>query len=167
MDITESGLILAATILMITGLILAFVPAMPGPFILWGVACGFGALEGFQRLTPTAAIAATVIMVLGATSDLWLRLFGVQTGGLSCLSSVGSFIGGMVGTVLVPIPLIGTMVGVVGGALLVELVRIREWRQAMSAGKTAFKMFVLSYVVQLVASITIFAVFIISLEVTK
>jgi uncharacterized protein len=167
MDITESGLILAATILMITGLVLSFVPAMPGPFILWGIAVGFGVANGFQRMTPAAAVMATVLMVLGATSDLWLRLFGVQTGGLSCLSSVGSFIGGMVGTVVIPIPIVGTMVGVVGGALLVELVRIREWRQAMSAGRTAFKMFILGYAIQLIASFAIFAVYIISLEVTK
>jgi uncharacterized protein YqgC (DUF456 family) len=77
------------------------------------------------------------------TSDLWLPLAGVKTGGLTCLASIGSLIGGFIGTFVIPIPILGTLIGCVIGALVVELVQARRVRQALQAGRTAFKMFVL------------------------
>ncbi len=167
MDLAESTLILIATILMIAGLMLSFVPVMPGPVLVWAVAIIFAVLEGFQRMTPAAVLVVTLLMIGGSASDLWLPFFGIRTGSLSCQSTLGAFIGGILGTFLIPVPIAGTLLGSVIGALLVEFIHRREVRQAARAGKTAFKMYLLSYAVQLVASIAIFAVYVVSLESTK
>jgi uncharacterized protein YqgC (DUF456 family) len=166
MEFTEGTTLVIATILMVGALILAFVPIMPGPILVWSVAIVFAVIEGFQRMTPVAAIAATIVMILGSTSDLWMNLFGVRSGGLSCLSSIGAFIGGLAGTFFIPIPVVGTIIGSVSGAVLVELVRIRELRRAIRAGQTTAKMMAISYGVQLSASIIIFVVYIISIQTT-
>jgi uncharacterized protein len=163
-DLTETTLVASATILMVLALVLSFLPIMPGPVLVWAVAVIFAALEGFERMTPLAVLVVTLIMIVGSVSDFWLPFFGVRTSGVSCQSTIGAFVGGLIGTFFIPIPVVGTLIGSVGGALLVELLRLRELRQAMRAGKHAFKMYVLSYVIQLVTSIAIFVVYFISVR---
>src|SRR5262245_3198093 len=88
----------AATIGMIAALVIAFIPLTPGPVLLWGVAILFGASDNFQRVTPVVAVIMSVLMLISVTNDFWLPLFGVRTGGLTCLGAVGSFIGGILGS---------------------------------------------------------------------
>lgn len=166
MDIAEPTLVTLATILMIAGLILSFIPVMPGPALMWAIAVIFAVLEGFERMTPLATIVVTAIMLVGSASDLWLPLFGIRTRGVSCQSTLGAIVGGILGTFFIPIPVLGTLIGSVAGALLVEFIRLRELRQALNAGRHAIKMYVLSYVVQFVASIAIFIVYVISVQST-
>lgn len=163
MDLTESLLIAAGSVMMIAALVLAFIPIMPGPVLVWAVGIIFGVLNQFQLFTPIAAIVSSVLMVVGATCDWWLPLFGIKTGGMSCLAAIGSIAGGFLGTFLIPIPILGTLIGCVLGALLFELARFRKIHKALQAGQSAAKMFVLSYIVELVASIAIAVVFFVSL----
>lgn len=166
MDLAETSLVLVATVLMIGTVILAFIPIMPGPMLAWIVSIVFAVLSNFERMTPAAVVVATVVMVLGSTSDLWMSYFGVRTGGISCLGSVGAFIGGLVGTFFIPIPVIGSVIGSVAGAVLFELVRLRELRRAMRTGQLTAKMMAISYAVQLTATLIIFAVYVISVQST-
>lgn len=166
MDFAESTLVVIATILMIATVILTFIPIMPGPVLAWAVSVIFAIVEGFERMTPAAVVGVTIVMILGSTSDLWMNYFGMRTGGLSCLSSVGAFVGGLAGTFLIPIPVIGTLIGSVAGAIVVELVRLREIRQAVRAGQTTAKMMAISYVVQVVATLLIFVIYIVSVQST-
>jgi uncharacterized protein len=159
----ESTLVLVATIAMLFAVGLSLVPVIPGPLLLWAIALFFGIAEGFQRLTPVGFAFITLIMLLGSASDLWLPLFGVKTGGMSCLSSLGAMIGGVAGSFLIPIPILGTLVGCVGGALLVEYLRSRDMDPALKAGRTAFNLYIISYGVQLAASILIFIVYVVTL----
>ncbi len=162
MDITQPLQLAVATIGMVAALILSFIPVLPGPVLVWAVAIIFGISEGFHRITPVAGIVMTLIMIAAVGSDLWLPLLGVKTGGVTCLGAVGSFIGGAIGTFLIPIPLLGTLIGCVIGALLFELMRYRELRKALQAGQSAAKMFILGYVLEVAASVGIFIVYLIS-----
>lgn len=166
MDIAQSLLIALTTIVMVIALVLSFIPMLPGPMLVWGVVIIFGVLNGFQRLTPAAAVAASVLMIAGVTSDLWLSIFGVKTGGLTCLASIGSLIGGLVATFIIPIPIVNTLLGCVAGALLTELIRFREIRKALQAGQSAATMFVVSYIVEVAMSAAIFVVYVVSLLTT-
>ena len=40
------------------------------------------------------------------------------------LSIIGAMIGGLVGTFAIPMPLVGTLIGIVGGALIFESLRV-------------------------------------------
>jgi hypothetical protein len=162
----DSTLILITTIVMIVTVVLAFIPLMPGPAMVWAVAIIFGALEGFERLTPLAAVTMTIVMIVASTSDLWLPLFGIKSGRASCLSTVGAFIGGVIGTFVIPIPILGTLIGMVIGALVVEFMRIGDMAQAWSAGREALTTYLKSYLIQLAAVFTIFVVYMWSLLAT-
>lgn len=166
MNIAQSGIILLSALLMFVALGLAFIPIMPGTLLVWAVGMITGVLVGFTRVTPIAAGLMTLVFLLGVSSDLWLPLVGVKGRGLSCLSAIGSLIGGMVGTFLIPLPVLGTLIGCVAGAIIVEVVAMRNMRDAMRAGQTAASLFVIGYLIEIGTSIVIAVIFFISLLTT-
>lgn len=145
---------------------LSFIPILPGPLLPWAVGIVYGALTNWERLTPAAAVIMTVLMLVGVTADWWRPLLGAKTTGISCKTSFGSFVGGLVGTFLIPIPLVGTVIGLVAGALVVELAQFGDLRKAMQAGQSALKLFVIGYALNVALSIAIFLVYLISLLTT-
>jgi uncharacterized protein YqgC (DUF456 family) len=148
------------------GLIVAFIPLVPASLLLWLIGSISAYLEGFERIPVVSVVIMTVLMVLGSTNEFWMPLLGIRAPGGSCWSSLGAFIGGIVGTFFIPIPLLGTLVGYVLGALVFELARLRELRRAIQAGRSAFKTYLINYVVQLVICFAIFAVYVGSLWIT-
>lgn len=162
-ELGQTVLVALGALLMVVALILSFIPILPGPVLAWAVALVFGVLDGFRNLEPLAAVIISGIMVFAVSSDFWLPALGVKTGGLTCLGAVGSLIGGLLGTFVIPVPILGTLIGCVVGALAAELVRFRNLSKALRAGQSAATMFVLGYVVEVASSIAIFIVFVISI----
>jgi hypothetical protein len=150
-------------VLMIAGVFLSLVPILPGSLVVWGIALVAGLIDNFQRITPTAFVVMTIIMVIGQLSDFWLPLFGIQSGGLSCTASIGSIIGGMVGTFIIPVPILGTLIGAIIGAWLVDYLQRRNMDTAVTAGKEAARLFAIGYAVRFISSLLIFIVFMISI----
>ena len=150
-------------ILMILGIFIALIPIMPGSLVVWAIALVAGIIDGFTRITPTAMIVMTAIMLISQLSDLWLPLIGVQTGGLSCAASLGSFVGGIVGTILIPIPLLGTLIGCVAGALIVDYLQRQQFGSAINAGRQAANLFAIGYAIRFISSLGILVVYIVSL----
>ncbi len=167
MNLMELPLAVLTTGVMLVVLLISFVPIMPGPLLMWAIAIVFGVLDHFTHFTPAAAVVATAIMVTGAARDLWLPLLGVRTGGLSCLTSAAAFVGGLIGTFTIPIPIVGTMVGGIIGALTVELIHRRQMHLAVKVGKTVFKLQLIGYVIELSTTFTIFVVYVVSLLSTR
>lgn len=149
---------------MIVALFVSIIPFIPGPTLIWAVAVVYAIITGS---VPVAALAVlTLLMVIGATSDYWLPLFGVRTQGLSCLGAVGSIVGGIAGTLLLPMPILGTLIGSIAGAMLVEFSRIRQWRHAYQAGQITLRLYLWSVVIQFGISLAILLTFIAMLVIT-
>jgi uncharacterized protein len=165
-EFTQSTMIFFGTILMIGALVLSFIPILPGTVIVWLAAMAFGIVNQWTRFTPAAGVIATAIMIFSVSSDFWLPALGVKTGGLTCLGAIGSLIGGLVGTFLIPLPICGTLIGAVVGALLAELIHFRQLGKAVQAGQSAAKLFVVGYIVETVSSIAVFVVYVVSLATT-
>ena len=145
---------------------LSLIPILPGPLLPWAVATVYGALTGWQRITPVAAIIMTLLMLVGVTADWWRPLLGAKTTGMGCKTSLGSMIGGIIGTFAIPIPLIGTVIGLIVGALLVELALFGDLRKAMQAGQSALKLFAIGYALNIAISMSIFLVYLVSILTT-
>ena len=168
MNLTDMPLALLTTGLMLIVLVVSFVPIMPGPLLMWGIAMAFGVfVDHFTHFTPVAAVLATAIMATGAARDLWLPLLGVRTGGLSCQTSAAAFIGGLIGTFTIPIPIVGTMAGGIIGALIVEYLYRRQISMAMRVGRTVFKLQLIGYVIEVSTTFAIFVVYVVSLLTTR
>ncbi|MBL8116680.1 MAG: DUF456 domain-containing protein [Anaerolineae bacterium] len=163
MQIDPNILLVLTTILMVVTLALSFLPILPGPLLPWAIGMVFGVLNGWERLTPAAALVMTALMLIGVTADWWRPLLGAKTTGMGCRTSLGSFAGGLIGTFIIPIPLIGTIIGLIVGALIVELAQFGDLRKAMTAGQAALKLFIVGYVLNIIISIAIFGVYLFSI----
>jgi len=162
----ESALIAIAIILMVLSLFASMIPFMPGSVLVWLVGVVFAIIDGFDRVTYVSIAIMTLFMIIGATSGLWMQALGVKRQGGSCLTSLGSLLGGMLGTWAIPVPILGTLTGAIVGALLVEFLRVGELKQALQAGHTAFKLYVVGVAVEFTAGFAILLVFVISVWLT-
>jgi len=147
-------------IAMIAMLILTLIPYLDGPLFIWGLGLLYAIFTG---LVPSATlIIMTLLMVAGVTSDYWLPIFGVRIEGMSCLGALGSLIGGILGTLLIPLPILGTIIGMIAGAMLIEFARLRQLRRSLQAGKAALKLYLWGIVVEVAFGLAILIVFIAS-----
>ncbi|NWG18199.1 MAG: DUF456 domain-containing protein [Chloroflexi bacterium] len=166
MEFAESVLIAVAIGAMGITLLLSIIPMIPGPAILWAIGVVFAILTDFQRATPAAIILMTLLMTAGSTTEIWMPMLGIQSKGMPCLSVIGGLFGSILGTILLPIPLVGTITGAVAGSLLVEFVRIGDVRKAVEAGRSAFGLYLVGFAVEFVTCLIMFGVFIVSLWTT-
>lgn len=162
MELAASTILVIATILMIVIMFASLIPFIPGSLLVWGIGLAAAFLTGFERITPIAAAIMTVLMLGGASSPYWLPFFGARGSGMSCLGAVGSIIGGLLGTFFIPIPILGTLIGLAAGTLIVEYARIGELRRAMQAGGIALRLYFVGILVDIGFSLGIILTFLIS-----
>lgn len=161
----DSGLWIAFA-LMLMSLAFVVIPFVPAPLVMWVVAIGYALIEGFDRLTLLAAVVLTVLMIVGVTVDFWLRPLGMGEHG-GCLTAIGSLIGGILGTFLIPIPILGSIIGAVLGAFFMQLLRQRELQDAVGAGGATLKMIIVGKMIEFAVCLTMFAVFLASVYFTR
>ncbi len=126
---------------MMVGLFFTVIPPLPGTIIIWGAAIGYGLLLGWDHLGWLTFALLTVLMLVGTISDMLAGQFGAKLGGASCLSivlgTIAGFIVGMIAS-FIGTPILGCLAGLVGtlgGIVLIEQLRHRDWRTAVNATK--------------------------------
>lgn len=158
----DAILLILVILLMLLLLLVSIIPNMPGPALIWVVGTLYAASDQFERITLPAVILMTLFMAIGSTSDLWMRMVGMQRQGSSCWGVLGSLFGGLLGTFLIPIPILGTLIGAVGGALIVELLYAREIRTAMIAGRGVIEGYILGVALELLMGAAMILTFLVS-----
>lgn len=159
MDIGESTLTIIAGIAMVGGLFLSLLPFLPGPLVLWGISLVYGILTNFQNLTVLSMVVITILMLIATSKDIWMPLIGMKTYGVSCSSAFGMMVGGLIGTFVIPIPILGTLAGAIIGAVALELLNAGEMSRALRAGGIAFKAFILGMITEFGFNVLIVGVF--------
>ncbi len=159
MELGQTALSILAGVLMVIGIFISFVPFVPGTILLWVVAVVYAALTNFAVVTPLGMLIITVLAIIGATKDFWTPFLGMKTHGASCSSIFGTIIGGLIGTFVIPIPIVGTLIGAILGAMALEAMRLGDLRRAMQAGSLAFEAFVYGIIVEFLVNLMIVGVF--------
>ncbi len=162
----ETASITVTVVVMVILMFLSLVPFIPGPALLWTVAVVFAVANRFERVHEVAVVVMTLLMLIGSTQDIWMRFLGMQRRGGSCWGVLGSFIGGLLGTVLIPVPILGTLVGAVIGALLIEFMRLGEIAQAVQSGRSVVESYFVGIAVEFAVSISILGTFLVSIWLT-
>jgi uncharacterized protein YqgC (DUF456 family) len=120
----------------IIGLVGTIAPIIPGLLLIWLGALGYAWLVvGFDVFSPSVFVLITLVALVAGTSNLWLAALGAKTTGASWRTLLVGFIGGIAGTFLIPIPILGTILGYASGLVLSEYVRQGQMRPAL---RTAF-----------------------------
>jgi uncharacterized protein YqgC (DUF456 family) len=127
---------LLAWLVMLVGLAGVVLPVLPGLALIWAAALAYGLLAGWGSSGPWLFALITVLGLGGSLAEIWATGAGARLSGASltsvlagaALGLIGLFIGG---------PL-AALAGLLGGVLLAEYGRLRDWRAAARAtGGTA------------------------------
>ncbi len=154
---TLSAVIASVALIAVT--FLSIIPILPTPLMAWVVALAFSWATNFQHVSLLSFGIITVITLATSLSDFWLPLIGVKTEGGSCGAAVGTMLGGLIGTFIIPIPVIGTLIGSIAGAVLFDALGRRSLQQSNGAAVYATKNFVYGIVVRIIGTALITAVF--------
>ncbi|GAB1420471.1 hypothetical protein MASR2M15_05690 [Anaerolineales bacterium] len=153
-------------IAMLTSLFLIVIPVVPVTTLEWGLVMLYGILThsmGDPRLSVLSMVVASVWMLLGTTSGMWMPLLGLKGRQISPLGLFGFFIGAIIGGFVIPIPILGNMVGAVIGVFIFEYAKLRELKEAFSSGGAALKLYVYGMIAEFVFSILILITFIVGI----
>ncbi len=145
-------------VVMLVGLIGIVLPAIPGTILIFLAALGYGLLDHFQAVGWPTLVSLGVLTIAATTADLWAGSAGAKMGGASGWSIVLGLIGGFVGLILFSLP--GAIAGAILAVLLVEMIRVRNWKQALKAGGGWLAGWVLSTAFQLGIGLTMVAIFV-------
>ncbi len=159
MEEPVTTIVLAVTlIVMLVGLIGIVLPVIPGTIVIFVAALAFALLEGLHTVGWPTLVVLGLLTIVATTADIWATSVGAKIGGASGWSVLVGLVGGVVGFFLFTLP--GAIIGAVAGVLLVEIVRMRDWRQALKAGSGWMVGWLLATVVQLGIGLVMVAIFI-------
>jgi uncharacterized protein YqgC (DUF456 family) len=131
MDMSSLAWALAA-LLILVGLAGTVLPALPGlPLMFAGMWLGAWA-DGYHRVSGWTIAVLGVLTVLSLGIDIAATAMGAKRVGAGKLAMVGAAVGTLVGGIFFSIP--GLILGPFVGAVLGELARGKELRQASSIG---------------------------------
>ncbi len=159
MTLIDSLIFVLIMAFMIIGLIGVLFPIMPGIFMIWLGVLVYVWRFGFDVISIGMFLFITLIVLVAGTSDLWLPIFGTQKAGAAKRTLITGMIGAIAGSILIPIPIVGTIVGYAVGILLGEYHKRRDWDQAWRASKGGLTGWGIATAVQLVAGIFIVFIF--------
>ena len=121
-----------AALLILVGLAGTVLPALPGlPLMFAGMWLGAWA-DGYHRVSGWTIAVLGVLTVLSLGIDIAATAMGAKRVGAGKLAMVGAAVGTLVGGIFFSIP--GLILGPFVGAVLGELARGKELRQASSIG---------------------------------
>lgn len=146
----STGGILLVALAIAVGLAGILVPLLPGTLLIWAAIAVWAAVE---RTTAAWVVLGVVTLLLGA-GILVKYLWPVKRMRAADVSGTTLAVGGVLGVVgFFVIPVVGLVVGFVGGVYLAELAQRRDQRRAWAATVHAVKGAVLSVGVELAAGL--------------
>ena len=116
------------------GLLELVLPVLPGLIIKWLAALGYGIAGGFSKpggFSTTGIVVFMFISVLaigGSLVDNLLMGVGAKQGGASWWTILAALLAGLLGTLFLP-PLGGFVLAPLA-ILLLEYLRLRDWKEA-------------------------------------
>ncbi|HWI55231.1 MAG TPA: DUF456 domain-containing protein [Desulfobacteria bacterium] len=107
-------------LIMLLGALGTFLPVLPGTPIIFAAALGYAIYEGFKEITVLVLVVLFLLMSVTFFVDYFAGAVGAKKYGAGKYGTWGSFIGGVLGFILLNIPglIIGPFVGAVAGEML-------------------------------------------------
>ncbi len=128
---TLQTIVLAA---MLFGLFGLLIPIIPGLVIIWVAALAYGILTGFHWIAIVIMVVLTLLMGFGSIIDNIIMAGSARKEGASWLAITAAVVLGMVGSIVLP-PLGGVLFALVG-IFAVEMLRVKDWKKALTSTKS-------------------------------
>lgn len=122
-----------AVAFILVGVIGIVVPILPGMLLVWFTVVVYAWRTGFEAVGWPSIVFVTVVALVTGLSNIWLPLLGAKKTGTAKRAVALGVVGAILGTFLIPIPLLGTVIGYAVGVFLGEYIKQRDLRLAMRA----------------------------------
>jgi uncharacterized protein len=146
-----------AIVFMLIGIIGIIVPILPGMLLVWLTLLGYAWVTDFEIIKLWMLVILTLVAMVTGTASIWLPYLGAKSLGAAKRSAFLGFIGGVIGTFIMP--LVGTVIGYAVGIILGEFHKHRDLRVAIKRSIGGVAGWGISTVVELAGALTIFIVF--------
>ena len=113
---------LLVLLVMLVGLVGTVVPVLPGLLLVWAAGVAWAWLDGWGSTRAVLAVALTLLLVLGTVAKYVLPARSASGAGAPRRTLLLGALAGVVGFVVIPV--VGLLVGGVGGVYLAELARL-------------------------------------------
>jgi uncharacterized protein len=126
-----AALNIVVLVVMIFGLLSLLTTIIPGLVIIWVAALVYWLLVGFSTSAWIALAFITILMIAGSTLDNVIMGASARRTGASWISIFVATIVGLAGTIF--FPPFGGLIGALLSLFLIELIRQRNFRQALNS----------------------------------
>ena len=155
----EVILIIVFGILLLPGILFAFIPVLPALPYMFLVVLGYGLFDKFENLTPTHLLILGGLALFSLLVGYLAGFLGARVGGASKKSLLYGLVGAVIGTFWFP-PL-GTIIGLFVGVLIGELTQLKGHLQAFRAATFSLAGTLIGIAVNLLLAIAIIVLFIV------
>jgi uncharacterized protein YqgC (DUF456 family) len=118
---------------MLAGLLV--LPLLPGLVIIWVATLGYGLAAGFGTLGWIMFGIVTVLMLAGSVVDNVLMGTSAHKEGTPWWVILVAMTAAIVGSFVIPIPIIGGILAALLTLFVIEWIRRKDWRKALSSIK--------------------------------
>ena len=125
-------------VLLFAGVIIAAIPSIPALLYMFLVVVGFSFIDHFAHFTGIDILIFGCIAGLALLVDFFSGILGAKWGGAHWTSLFSGFAGLLLGTFFIPIPILGSMLGMFLGVLISELFRTKNLTNAGKAATGSF-----------------------------
>ncbi len=151
------GIAVAFILLGVVGII---IPILPGMLLVWFTVIVYAWRTGFESIGWASISIITIIALITGLSNLWLPLLGAKKIGAARMAIFLGVIGAILGTFIIPIPLLGTVIGYAIGVFLGEYLKQRDLRLALRASFGGVAGWGIATVVEIGGALLILIIFI-------
>ena len=127
----EAALLWLTLFFMLLGLFGLLFPVVPGLFIIWLSALGYGVMSGFGTLGIVIFVLITLLAVGGSLADNLFMGAGARWGGAAWGTILVALLAGVAGTLF--FPPFGGLIAAPLAILLLEYLRLRDMKKAWQA----------------------------------
>lgn len=148
---TETLAAIVVGLTMAVGIVGTVLPIVPGLWLVWVAALGYGLVAGFDWSGWAAMAVITALALAGTAASFSLPQRGAAGAGVPWWGQLVALATGVVGFFLIPV--VGALLGFALGILVVSLLQTRDMRRAWTATKATLRGMLLASGVQLAAGV--------------
>jgi len=150
-----------AVVFILVGVAGIVIPILPGMLLVWFTVVVYAWRTGFETIGYPSLFVITIIALVAGLSNIWLPLLGAQKTGAAKRALFLGVVGAIVGTFVIPLPLLGTVIGYAIGVFLGEFLKVRDWRLALKASLGGVAGWGISTIFEIVAALLILVIFVV------
>ncbi len=158
---THTIILIIAGVLLIPGIIMSIIPAIPGMLYMIVIALLYGFYDHFTVMTLIDLAILGAVAAIAMIIDTVSGMIGAKWGGAHWSSLISGLAGLILGSAFIPVPIIGSLVGMFFGVLASEWYRTRNVSQAHRAATGSLLGSLAGAGVKIVASVLFLILFVV------